>query len=85
MMGAVRVLGRIGVSMVHSVQNGIRSGREVRTTLPNPSKEIEKLFPVFAHDKHLVSSIPMKEETLAKQGEIPVKQEEDYDNHSGNN
>jgi hypothetical protein len=26
----------------------------------------------------------MKKETLAKQGEIPVKQEEDNNNHSGN-
>jgi hypothetical protein len=31
-----------------------------------------------------VGSVSVKEETLAKQGEIPVKQEEDDYNHSGN-
>jgi hypothetical protein len=52
--------------------------------LPNPGEEIEEFFPKLTHHKHLMSSVTMKKEALAKQGEIPVKQEEDDNNHSGN-
>jgi hypothetical protein len=68
---------------MHSVKNRIGSGRQIRTTLPHPGEEVKEFFPVFAHDKHLMGGIAVKKETLAKQGEIPVKQEEDDDNHSG--
>ena len=69
--------------MVHSVKNCISSWRKVGATLPHPGEEIEEFFPKLAHHKHLVSSISMKKETLAKQGEIPVQKEEDNNNHSG--
>jgi hypothetical protein len=49
--------------------------------LPDPSKKVEELFPILAHYEHLMGSIPMEKETLAKQGEIPVQQKEDNYNH----
>jgi hypothetical protein len=64
------------------MKDSIGSWRKVAAALPNPGKEVEELFPVLTHHKHLMSSIAVKEETLAKQGEIPVEQEEDNDNHS---
>lgn len=84
MMWTVRVLWSVGVSMVHAMQDRIGSRRKVRTTLPNPGKEVEEFFPEFAHHKHLMSGIAVKEEALAKQGEIPMQKKEDNDNHSGN-
>lgn len=81
-MRAVGIFWGVGVGVMHSVKNRISSRREVGAALPNPGEEIEELFPVFAHHKHLMGGIAVKEETLAKQGEIPVKQEEDNDNHS---
>ncbi len=62
--------------MVHAMQNGIGTRREVRTSLPQPGEKVEKLFPIAVHDKHLVRRIAVKKETLAKQGEIPMKKEE---------
>jgi len=41
-----------------------------------PREKVKKLFPIFIHGKHLVCSIPVKEETLAKQREIPMQKEE---------
>jgi len=73
MMRGMGILWCIRVSMMHSMKNCIGSWGEVGATLPYPSEEIEEFFPKLAHHKHLVSSITMKEETLAKQGEIPVK------------
>lgn len=60
----------------------ISSRGEVGAALPGPGEEVEKLFPKFAHHEHLMGCISVEEETLAKQGEIPVKQEEDNYNHS---
>lgn len=81
MMGAMRIFWGVGVGVVHSVKNRIGSWGQIRAALPNPCEEIEKLFPKLAHQKHLMGGITVKEETLAKQGEIPVKQEEDNYNH----
>ena len=81
-MGTMWIFWSVTVRVMHSVQNRISSRRQIGTSLTNPGKEIEKLFPVFVHRKHLMGSIPMEIETLAKQGEIPVKEEEDNDNHS---
>lgn len=80
-MWTVWVLGSVRIGMMHSVKNGVGSGRKIGAALPHPGKEIKELFPVFAHHEHLMCCVAMKEETLAKQGEIPVKQEEDNDNH----
>lgn len=70
--------------MVHPVKDSIGSGRQIGTALPNPGKEIEEFFPILAHQKHLMGCISMEKEALAKQGEIPVEQEEDDYNHSAN-
>jgi hypothetical protein len=49
--------------------------------LANPCKYVKEALPEFVHGKHLMGSISVKEETLAKQGEIPVKKEKDNQNH----
>jgi hypothetical protein len=50
--------------------------------LPHPCKKVKEFFPIFIHIEHLVGSISMKEEALAKQGEIPMQKEEDDNYHS---
>jgi hypothetical protein len=75
MMRTVGILWGITIGMVHSVKNGISSWRKVGTALPDPCKDIKKPFPEFCHVEHLVSGIPVKKETLAKQGEIPMEKE----------
>jgi hypothetical protein len=69
--------------MVHAVQNGIGSRGEVRTSLPQPSEKVEKLFPIAVHDKHLVRRIAVKKEALAEQREVPMQKEEDDKDHLG--
>tara|TARA_R110002020_G_scaffold296681_1_gene512474 strand:- start:403 stop:552 length:150 start_codon:yes stop_codon:yes gene_type:complete len=49
--------------------------------LPHPSEEVEEFFPILIHVEHLMGSVSMQEETLAKQGEIPMEKEEKYDYH----
>ncbi|EPR71427.1 hypothetical protein ADICYQ_0505 [Cyclobacterium qasimii M12-11B] len=41
-----------------------------------PSENVKEFFPIFVHYEHLVGGIPVKEKTLAKQGEIPVQEKE---------
>jgi len=55
------------------MQNCISPRRKVGATLPDPGEEVEEFFPIFVHDEHLMGSIPMEKETLAKQGEIPME------------
>ncbi len=83
-MWTMRILWCVGVGVMHPVKNRIRSRREIGAALPHPGEKIEELFPILAHHKHLMGGVSVEEETLAKQGEIPVKQEEDKDDHSGN-
>ena len=73
MVWAVGILGRVTIGMVHPVQDCVGPWRKVRASLADPSEDIEEPFPKFGHDKHLVRCVPVKEEALAKQGEIPVK------------
>jgi len=42
--------------------------------LPKPGKKVEELLPILIHHKHLMRSVPMKEETLAKKREIPMQE-----------
>jgi hypothetical protein len=68
--------------MVHSVEYRVGSGRKVGTTLPYPSKDVEEALPKLVHFEHLVSCVSVKEETLAEEREIPVKEKENNDNHN---
>ncbi|REG94253.1 hypothetical protein C8N25_10178 [Algoriphagus antarcticus] len=81
-MRTMRILWRIAVGMVHSVQNSVGSRREVGTTLPHPCEKVEEFFPILIHVEHLMCSVPVQEEALAEQGEIPMQQEEKDDYHS---
>lgn len=74
MVWTMRILGRIAVGVMHSVKNGICPGRKVRASLTYPSKYIKELFPKLVHNKHLMGRIPVQKETLAKEGEIPMKE-----------
>tara|TARA_R110000823_G_scaffold273912_1_gene392883 strand:+ start:152 stop:349 length:198 start_codon:yes stop_codon:yes gene_type:complete len=64
------------------MQNSIGSWGQVRASLPHPSEEVEEFFPILIHIEHLMCCISMQKEALAKQGEIPMKQEEDNYYHS---
>jgi hypothetical protein len=67
--------------MVHAVQDGVCSRGEIRTPLPDPSKKVEKLFPVFVHHKHLMRCIAVKKKALAEEREIPMQEKEENNNH----
>ena len=81
MMRAVRIFWGVGIGMMHPVKDRVSSGGEIGAPLPHPGEKEKELFPKLTHHEHLMSCISMEEETLAKQGEIPVKQEEDNYNH----
>lgn len=57
MMGAVRVLRRVAIGMVHPVEDSIGPGGEVRTPLANPGEDIKELLPELTHLKHLMGRI----------------------------
>jgi hypothetical protein len=50
--------------------------------LPHPCEKVEEFFPILIHVEHLMCSVSVQKEALAKQGEIPMQQEENYDYHS---
>ena len=65
------------------MKNGIGSWRQIGTTLPHPGENVKETLPILVHDKHLMRRIAVKEETLAEKGEIPVKKEENNNDHVG--
>jgi hypothetical protein len=62
---------------MHSVKYGVSPRGQIRTSLTEPCEEIKEFFPIFIHREHLMGSISVKKETLTKQREIPMKEEED--------
>jgi hypothetical protein len=62
---------------MHSVKYGVSPWGQIRTSLTEPCKKIEKLFPIFVHGEHLMGGVSVEKETLTKQREIPMKEEED--------
>jgi hypothetical protein len=78
----MRIFFGVTVRVVHPVQNGVGPGTQVRRTLGNIRQQVEEPFPEFVHGEHFVGRIPMKEECLAEEGEVPVSDEESNDeNH----
>ncbi|SEF64164.1 hypothetical protein SAMN03080598_00848 [Algoriphagus boritolerans DSM 17298 = JCM 18970] len=65
-MWTVWVLRSIRVGVVHPVKDRIGPGGEVRAILPKSSEKVEELFPVLVQDEHLLGSVAMEKETLAK-------------------
>jgi hypothetical protein len=50
--------------------------------LGNVGQQVEEPFPEFVHGEHFVGGIPVEEEGLAEEGEVPVSDEESNDeNH----
>jgi hypothetical protein len=41
--------------------------------LPHPREKVKEFFPILVHDEHLMGSITVEKETLAKQREIPMQ------------
>ena len=66
MVRTVGILGRVAIGVVHPVEYGISPGREIRTALTNPGKDIEEPFPKFIHFEHLMGSVAVQEEALAE-------------------
>ena len=85
MVWAMRILWSIRIGMVHAVQDGVSSRGEVRTSLPQPSEKVEKLFPVLVHHKHLVRCVAMKKKALAEKREIPMQEKEEDNYHFNGN
>ncbi len=83
-MWTVWIFWSVRVCMMHSMKYCISSWGEVGATLPNPSEKIKKLFPILVHDEHLMRCVAVEKEALAKQGEIPMEQKDDDDDHRGN-
>ena len=81
MVWAMRILRGIRIGMMHAVQNGVSSRREVRTPLPDPREKVKKLFPVLVHHKHLVRCIAVKKKALAEEREIPMQEKEEDNYH----
>ena len=81
MMGRVRIVLRIAVSVVHPVKHGISTGTQVRRTLGHPGKHVKYFFPERTGGKHLVRGVTVQKERLKEQRQVPVGNEESNDNH----
>lgn len=70
---------RVTVGMVHTVKDRVGPGIEIRRTLCDPRKNVKKTFPAFAHGKHFMRSITVKEKGLAKKRKVPVEYQKQED------
>ncbi len=68
---------RIGIGMVHPVQNAIYTGAHIGRTLGDIGINKKESFPATAHGKSPVSGIAMVKKRLCKKGKIPVCNKED--------
>jgi hypothetical protein len=75
----MRIEFRIRVGVVHPVHDGVGARAQVRRALCEPRKDVKELFPALAHRKCPVRRKAMLEESLRKQGEIPVCNKENKD------
>lgn len=80
-MGRVGIFLRVAIGVVHPVHDRVGPRIQERRALRTIGEDIEELLPELAHGEHLVSSIPMQEERLTKEGEEPVTKEEQCNCH----
>ena len=71
----------IGMRMVQAVQNGVRTGTQVRRALHNVGKNVKEALPAFTHFKSTMSGVAVLEECLAKKREVPNTYEKQYHHH----
>ncbi len=81
-MGRVRVSFRVAEGVVHSVKHRISTRTQVRRTLRQIRQCVKKTLPEFAHREHLVGRIAVQKERLAKQRQIPMRNERGQYNHN---
>ena len=62
----VRVLFRIAVRMMHTMQDSVCPGIQERRTLGNESEAVKESLPKLIHLEHLMRTISMQEECLRK-------------------
>lgn len=68
----MRILLGIRICVMHPVHDTVSKRTQVVGALEYPRKNIEYLLCERAHRKRLVGGIPMEEECLKEEGEIPV-------------
>jgi hypothetical protein len=66
---------------MHPVQNRISPWAQKGRTLGYIGESKKEFLPEFTHHKHAMSSVAMKKKCLRKQRQIPVKDEEEDNNH----
>lgn len=62
----MRILFRVAIRMVHSMQNGISPGIQKGRSLGKERKTVKEFFPELIHLEHLMRTISMEEESLRK-------------------
>lgn len=77
----MRIFFGIAIGMVHAVQNRIGTWIQKTGALENKSHGIKNLFPKIVEGKHFMGCIPMEEKRLEKEGEEPVANQENKNNH----
>jgi hypothetical protein len=78
----MRIFFGVTKCVVHTVQDGVGPGAQVRRALRDVCQQVEKPLPEFVHGEHFVGGIPVEEERLAEEGQVPVGDEEcNYENH----
>lgn len=77
----MRIVFRIGKSMVHAVQDAVGTRAHVRRTLHNKRKPIKDFFPAAAHGKSAMSGIAVHKKRLGKKGQVPVCNKENEYGH----
>ena len=66
------ILFRVTIHMVHAMHNPITKSTEIVGALEDPGKNKKYFFGKGAHGERLVRCIPVEEESLKEEGEIPV-------------
>lgn len=67
---------RIGVGVVHTVEQCVSPWRKERRALADVGEQEEKLLPEFVHREHLVSCVPVQIERLREERQVVVRYEE---------
>src|SRR5258705_9887271 len=72
----MRILVCICIGMVHAMHDSIYTGTYIRRTLAYISQYIKEPLPEFTHTESAVRSITMLQESLCKNGQVPMSQKE---------
>ncbi len=73
MVWRMRVFFRVAICMVHPMQDTIRSGTQIRRTLPDIGEDVKKLLPISVHREHFMGCIPMQKKALTEKRKVPMR------------